>query len=506
MSGRVFYAVAVGFAGGIFVRSVLGVGNAVAYAELTVGCALALLWYVRKGAGDGRAPVLALVCICAALGVLRFDISTWGEQDELFEQYLGEKVMVEGVIVREVDERAKNVQLMVQVESVGEARASRRVLVIADRFSKFEYGDRVRAEGTLEKPETFETDLGRTFDYPGYLSARGISYTMPRANVERIGGGEGNPVLTFLFSVKRAFVRNIESLLPEPQAGLAEGLVLGVKRALGKDLENAFRDTGVIHIIVLSGYNVTIVVEAVMRLLFFLRPKARAAAGGAGILAFALIAGLSASVLRASLMAGLVLLARATGRKYDILRALVFAGVVMLVFNPKLLVFDPGFQLSFLATLGLVLVAPLVEQKLWRVPTRLQIREFVTSTIATQILVLPLLLYSTGILSVVALIVNVLVLPVVPLTMLLVFLSGAIGFLSHILALPVAYGAYILLGYIITVVEWFASLPFAAFSIPAFPFWIVALSYLVIALVLWRVYRKQKPPNPSDSAVSGVNA
>ena len=497
MSSQIFYTLAIGFAGGIFVRSVFDIGNMVAYALLVIGSVLLLLWLRNGGmrAPQGaRVLLISVACVCAALGIVRFDISTWNEENALFENNLDTKVTIGGVIIREVDERASTAHLTVRVEEIDTASADRRVLVIADRFPEFEYGDRVRVEGTLERPEAFETDLGRTFDYPGYLAVRGITYTLSRAKVEKIGSGERNVLFASLLKMKHAFMNQIEALLPEPHAGLAKGLVLGVQRALGKELEDAFRTAGIIHIVVLSGYNITIVVEAVMRLLAFIRVWARVIVGALAIFAFALMVGLSATVLRASLMAALVLVARATGRTYDIMRALVFAGVAMLVFNPKLLVYDPGFQLSFLATLGLIFVAPLLEKKLLLVPTRFQIREFITSTIATQILVLPLLLYSMGLFSVVALVVNVLVLPVVPLTMLLVFLSGMFGFLSHTLALPIAYGAYLLLGYIIGVVEWFSSLPFAAFSIPAFPFWIVAVTYMLITLVLWHLHQSASQP------------
>ena len=87
----------------------------------------------------------------------------------------------------------------------------------------------MRVQGTLEKPEAFETDLGRTFDYAGYLSVRGITYTLSRAKVEKVGEGEGNQVFALLLQMKHAFMKSIESLLPEPHSGLAEGLVLGVK-------------------------------------------------------------------------------------------------------------------------------------------------------------------------------------------------------------------------------------------------------------------------------------
>jgi competence protein ComEC len=288
-------------------------------------------------------------------------------------------------------------------------------------------------------------------------------------------------------------MRSVEALIPEPAAGLAHGLVLGVKRALGDELERSFRIAGIIHIVVLSGYNITIVVEATMRLLsYFFRPRTRVVFGALAIVAFALIAGLSSTVIRASFMAVLVLVARATGRTYDVLRALVFAGLVMLLVNPKLLVYDPGFQLSFLATLGLILLAPLIEERLSLVPTRFQIREFITATVATQIFVLPLLLYSIGEFSLVAVLVNVLVLPVVPFAMLFVFLSGMLGFVSSLIALPFAYIAYLLLGYIIAMAEWFAALPFAALIVPTFPFWITIIAYAVMAYAMYRISTMQQ--------------
>ena len=132
-----------------------------------------------------------------------------------------------------------------------------------------------------------------------------------------------------------------------------------MKRALGKDLEEVFRTVGIIHIVVLSGYNIMIVADAIMRVLaLFFFPRTRLIIGVGTIALFAILVGLSATVVRASMMAALVLIARGTGRQYAVLRALAFAGTVMLLINPYLLVYDPVFQLSFLATLGLILLSP----------------------------------------------------------------------------------------------------------------------------------------------------
>ncbi len=490
MSAWIFYATAIGFATGVYVRSVWELGWVIPIVLSVVGGVLVGVLRVTARERHPRLIVLSILCITGALGIMRVEVATWGRSDVQFEERLNQNVVLEGVIVEEVDERANTAQLTVHVDSIDKKHVDRRVLVISDRFPTFAYGDRVRVEATLTLPEAFETTLGRMFDYPGYLSARGIRYIATRAHVRMLNEGNGYVVVASLLAVKHAFMHQVEILLPEPQAGLAEGLVLGVKRALGADLEQAFRVAGVIHIIVLSGYNVTIVVEAVMRLLAFLRPRMRAICGGLAIVAFALIAGFSATVVRASLMAVFVLIARVSGRQYHIARALVFTGLCMIVMNPALLVFDPGFQLSFLATLGLVVVAPLLETRLWRVPTRFHIREVMTSTIATQVLVLPLLLYSTGLFSVMALFVNMLILPIVPLTMLCIFIAGMLGFLGQLVALPLAFLAYALLNYIISVVLYAEALPFASVNVPLFPFWLVGLCYAVLTIVLWRVYRK----------------
>jgi competence protein ComEC len=286
---------------------------------------------------------------------------------------------------------------------------------------------------------------------------------------------------------------HVEAVISEPEVGLGEGLLLGVQQALGEDIEEAFRATGVIHIVVLSGYNIMLVVTFVMYVLAFFIPfKYRLFFGSVTIVLFACMVGLSATVVRASIMAILALVAKSTGHTYAVVRALFVAGVLMLLYNPYLLVYDVGFQLSFIATLGLILVSPLVLQYVRFMPTFIHLREFLTATIATQIFVTPILLYQMGQFSVVAIVVNLLVLPMVPVSMLLTFFTGIVGFVSTSLSLPFAYLAYLSLTYILYVVQFFAQLPFASFVVPVFPFFIVVLWYMLYAYILWRLQSKEK--------------
>lgn len=492
--GHIFYGGVVGFVCGVFMTSLGLIGEHGLLVFLFLGFVTAFLWVVREERKGSTLFLLSIFLFLCALGgvrVLFFDIEHRSTPLILFEE---REVEMEGVVVRDVDLRDTTQHLTLDVEKLEGADADGTVLLITNTFTTYRYGDRLSVRGVVDVPTSFETDLGRVFPYGEYLKSQGISHTFffPET-VEILRSGEGNVILHTLLTFKHHFMDRVEFLLPEPSAGLGEGLLLGVKRAIGEELEEVFRVVGIIHIVVLSGYNVTIVAEAIMRLLSFVAPpRVRVGFGIAAIASFALIAGLSATVLRASVMALLVLVARATGRVYDVLRALCIAGVVMLLMNPYLLVYDPGFQLSFLATMGLILLGPLIERYFMYVPSRLQIREFVVATIATQIFVLPLLLYSIGMFSSVSVFANVLVLPAVPFAMLFVFISGMVGFVSSALALPFAYIAHLLLAYIIGVAEILARIPFAAFSVPSFPFIYVVLAYILLTYVMYRMYRKVK--------------
>ena len=486
MKGAYFYTAVLCFASGIFVRSFFEIGLPIVLWLMILALGVMVVW--RKKSEALFAPYLVVLCfgfIFLALGILRLELTTLLSLPSMLEAKIGKIVELTGIVIREPDVRERSQHLTVKV-------ANETILVTTDRYATVSYGDEITFKGKLELPASFETDFGRTFNYAGYLKARGISYTMSFVDLSTIAINRDSRFLYWLYQNKKKFTQILESNIPEPQVGLGEGLLLGIKQALGSDIEDAFRKTGIIHIVVLSGYNVLLVVTFVMYILaVFLRVRLRAVVGIMAIILFALLVGLSATVIRASIMAILVLVAEAIGRQYAIWRGLFLAGLVMLLINPYLLVYDIGFQLSFMATLGLILIAPQFETSLIKVPTTIGIRGFLLATLATQIAVAPLLLYHMGQFSVVAVIVNVLVLPAVSTAMLLTFLTGIVGGVSAILALPFAYGAYLVLSFIIKIAVWFSTLPFATISVSAFPFYLVPVTYLIMAGVLYWFHRRR---------------
>jgi len=454
---------------------------------------LTVLWKRNRAVYPTTWLVVTVTLFGLVCGAARLTYTTDSFHSSPLAAQVGEAVVLTGMVVREPDRRESITQLFVAVEEDT-------ILVSVDRFVAVQYGDMVTVSGTLTTPDSFTTDLGRVFNYSGYLRAKGVKYTVPFATVTVISGASnGHPLLSALFTIKQKFVASVGQFVPEPEAGLAVGLLLGVKQALGEDLEAVFRETGIIHIVVLSGYNIMLIVVFVMYVLRSLLPLLpRVLVGIAVISLFALMVGLSATVLRASLMAVLILVAEALSRQYVVLRSLVLALVVMVFINPLIAVYDIGFQLSFLATVGLIVGAPLIAQ--WcRFPSWLQpIGTFFYATVATQIAVLPLILYYMGEVSVVAVLVNLLVLPLVPVAMLFSALVAGLGVFLPVAAGVVATFAFIPLTYIIAVAKWFAALPFAAIAVPQFPFYYVILMYIGLTVCTVWCYRRSRAVGESE--------
>ncbi len=445
-------------------------------------------------------PLISVAIVC---GAAFYSILAPEPQAPELRAHVGKEILVEGVVIRDPDKRERTTHLTVRAEMVNDSvLASGRVLIFDERFSNVVYGDRVRVSGILSMPEEFETDTGRLFDYPKYLLAHGVTHTMSFPKIRVLAHGEGNYLLNKLYEVKHAFIRAVGRALPEPESALLNGLLLlGEKQSLGEDVTHAMRNAGVVHIIVLSGYNVAIVIQAITFVLLYLLPRVYAfGVAAVFVIAFALMTGLSETTLRATLMALLMMIATVLHRPKVALRGLLFAAALMSLFNPYVVLYDLSFQLSVLATLGLILFSDRIATYLPFITTQFKLREIVSTTLATQVTVLPLLIYSIGAVSLVFLPANVLVLPAVPVAMFLGFIAGTLELMNHALAFSFAWTAYAVLYYIIEASVWFGSWSFSAITIP--PTWLVptlcalGLSYLTAFLI---IVRRSAPPLRSHS-------
>lgn len=233
-------------------------------------------------------------------------------------------------------------------------------------------------------------------------------------------------------------------------------------------------------------------------------PRVQVVLGLMAISLFAVLVGLGATVVRASIMASFLLLLKDSGRSYNIVIGLMLAAVGMVLFNPYVLLFDIGFQLSFLATLGLILLAEPLSKRLALLPNWIGMRDFFVATLTTQLFVLPLLLYQIGAFSLVSVVVNVLVLPMVPVAMLLTFIVGIAGFISSTLSQYLGVLALLSLTYIIETARLFANVPYASMAVPSFSAWWVAVGYLIIGYATYRFIRSpRKPVDTNMTKIAG---
>jgi len=365
------------------------------------------------------------------------------------------KITLSGIVISEPDRRENVVHYVVDI-----FESEEHIRITLRQFPRLHYGDVIAFTGTLEFPENFTTDTGMSFEYIGFLAKDDIRYIMFSPTIVVTETGKGNTVYQVIFSFKQWFVEQLGKSLKQPFGALASGILLGTKQSLGKELLAAFQNAGLVHIIVLSGFNVTIIADAIRRVFHRLPPTVSLVCTVLSIMSFAVMTGASATTVRASIMAIIAVVALRNARTYSVDRALVVAGVGMVLHNPLILIYDPGFQLSFVATLGLLYGAPFVEKRLLWITERCELRQIIATTLATQISVLPLLASMTGEISIISLVANILVLPIVPLAMGLSALLACTQWMG-LWSVPLLLTTKVSLWYMAKTATYFGSLPFA---------------------------------------------
>jgi len=466
-----------GFIVGVWLRSFIDFGLALAGFFVFLG--VIILFVSLKVESRRLATLIAIFLVAAGLGMARYELKD--ARDYSLDKNIGSRMMLQGIISDEPDERENYTRLILDAEN-------ERIFLTVNHYPEFHYGDEIKASGILKRPKNLSND----FDWQSYLSKDDIFYEMFYPQIEKISEGKGSFIKRFLFKAKEKYLTTLAKVIPEPHSAFMGGLTVGAKQSMPKDLLEDFRKTGIIHIVVLSGYNITLVADFIMRIFSFLSRFLGIGLGVAGIIFFAIMTGASATVVRASIMALLVILARATGRLYQITWALFLTGFFMVLHNPKILRFDAGFQLSFLATMALIWLAPYFEKKLWFITNKWKIREIASATLSTQIFVLPLLLYKMGLFSVVSLPVNLLVLLFVPITMFFGFITGGLGMIGSVLSIPFGWISYMFLQYELFVVKIFANLSFSSFNIKNFPLLVMWIMYAVYCWWIWKLNKNKQ--------------
>lgn len=339
------------------------------------------------------------------------------------------------------------------------------------------WGQELTITGKLQLPKN-----SGDFDYASYLAMNGIHALMyfPTYGVPKtLHVPMSVRIIRPLYVMRDALVTAILNAVPQPESAYLNGILYGTRGTITKDLTDAFSRTGTSHILAISGYNITIVAAALMALLAPLGKRRSYWLVVGGVIAFTLMVGAGSSVVRAAIMGILGLTAVQLGRRQDAGTGILLAAAVMCAVNPFLLRWDVGFQLSFLALIGIVYIEPLLK---W-------MPSVMATTVAANIFVLPLIVFDFGTLAIYTLPANLIVLPLVPFAMALGFATGVAGIILPFLGSLIGQLAWLVAAFQIAVIRFFGALPNAALSVTLT---VPALVAIYAGLVAWlvAVYRK----------------
>jgi len=392
-----------------------------------------------------------------------------------------------GVVKSEPDVRENNIKLVIKPDTL-----RGKVLVTTDRYPEYQYGDQLKIKGYLKTPPVFED-----FNYKDYLAKEGIYSVIYWPEIEILDRenyrGSTSIVYAKILSFKDKLRKSVYQNLSPPQSSILAALILGDKSRISQEWKEKLNYAGVRHLTAVSGMHVAILTSILMTLLLGLGLWRQQAFYGAVILItlFIVMSGLQPSAIRAGIMGGLFLFAQYLGRLNSASRAIIFAAALMLAINPLLLTLDVGFQLSFLAMMGIIYLMPAFRSWFRKIPNLFQFRDILAMTLSAQVFTLPILIYNFGYMSLVSPLTNILIVPALPYVMGSGFIFSLSGTFWPSLGWVLSWPAWFLLTYVVKIVDWFSSFSWASITLKiSWPWFIIF--YLILALITWKLQERKK--------------
>src|SRR3989338_1711653 len=495
---QVLFALLSAFLAGVFLASLMRISWSLILIFSILGISIIAVAGYEKTFGRfvskrKKGIVIGFLLLVFALGLGRYSAFEYGHT--LLEEFNNRdsEVILRGYISDELENDGAKTKFTFRVKEIQTPQITipvdENVLIRTDIFPPKAYGDFLEISGVPEKPQNFSN-----FDYIIYLKKEGIRsiIAFPRIrkiDAVRIGIFEKYkiPVFKMLFSVKNNFQASIKKVMAEPDSEYMNGILLGSRQNIPIEIRESFNKTGTTHVLALSGFNITIIANALLITLTQFKRRKKAFWVSSGIIVlFTIMVGAGPSIARATIMGLILLFAQSYGRLYNPMNAILFAAALMVWLNPLILVHDIGFQLSFMAVMGIIMFHPVFERAMRAWPDKFKIRENLQMTISAQVLVIPLLMYYFQQFSLVSLPANILILPLIPLAMLLGFLSGLAGLIFIPLGKALGILATLVSTYQLTVVEWLGSFEFSSLTISInayvlfFSYSIIIISFLIM--------------------------
>lgn len=433
---------------------------------------LTILFWNKKIYNVPKTNQLRLVFLFLAffsLGLWRYSISIPTPGPSKIWYYNEEMVKILGKVNSEPDRRDDNQKLEIDVNSLSDKEGKEKivngkVLVSTNLYPVYNYGDLLEIECKLKTPEKFDD-----FSYDRYLAKDGIYSTCSWPKIRVIETGKGNWFFLKIFKLKNKLSYTINYGLGEPESSLARAIILGEKKTIPEDIRNTFSRTGLSHIIAISGLHISLLSGMIMLFLIHIGLWRKQAFVFTALFIFLYIVliGSPASAIRAGVMGFLVLLALSLGRLNRAINSIAMAAFILLFINPKLLRDDVGFQLSFLAVIGIIYFYPILESyfKKKKVSNVWGARNIFSVTISAQILTWPIIAFNFNLVSIIAPLANILVIWTLPVLMILLILALILGLLVPGFSFLFFAPAGLVLNYIIFVAEILSNIPYASLNL-----------------------------------------
>ena len=485
-----FLYLCLSFIGGIFLGSIFFIPWVFILGFFIIAVLLISVFEDREKIAASGFCILLLT-----FGIFYFQSSYSKIENNDLKSFNNYDVVLKGVVLDEPDIRENNTKLTIKAEEIkfidGSFQAvDGKVLVTINSYPRYNYGDELEIIGKTLVPENFED-----FDYKSYLAKDKIYSVIYYPKVELIGKNKGNILLAGILSFKEKIRDSLFQSLPSPQNFILGAIILGDKKMLPDEVKNKLNIAGLRHITAVSGMHVAVLTSILMAFLIGLGLWRKHAfyLSVFLIFLFVVITGFQASAIRAGIMGGILLLAQHLGRQKNILNVLVFAGVIMLLVNPLLLKIDIGFQLSFLAVLGIIYFFPFfykwVKRIFRKVPDFLGFKSILAITISAQLFTLPILIYNFGYISLASLVSNILVIPLLPFIMGLGFVSALLGMVFYPLGIALSWPVWLLLSWVVKVIDLFSAFPVVELNIH----WIfLVLFYLPLGYFAQKLKKDQE--------------
>ncbi len=486
------------YLGGIFLGSVFGLMPPVIAATAAL---LVLIPFIKRY----RKAAIAIFCIITLTGgVIRFEFSRpFDDSSEIAHFNDGVAVAIRGIVYKDPEPSGKTLHLYIRLTEKSNGwewyEISGNVLAFVPEYADYRYGDMLELEGKPETPPEFED-----FDYRGFLANQQIYTTMLHPKIEVIERDRGSKLLSALYSLRRNIAASLSRSLPEPQAALANGIILGARSTIPSSVKDDFRNSGTTHILAISGANLSIIASMLVGLFTWILGKKHGIYVylTLGIIwLYSMLTWLEPPVVRSAIMASLFLTAELLGRQKSALPALAFSGAVMTLATPSVL-WDVSFQLSFMAMAGLILIYPTFEIVGRKITDKLFGERKIVSGIALSILdslgmslaatvaIFPLTVNYFGTFSLAGLPATMVALPALPFIIIAGTVTGLAGLVIPQLSQILSYFTWLPLSYLLLVIKLMANIPYSYVAVPALNAGIFIAYYAALALLLALIRNK----------------